>query len=110
MTVYHGGIVKTDQFSNVTFVGMESVSLMFDTRPLFSELIARACEELDWNSTDDDIAVVGVLHYGKSGRVFSRQVRIASEVGWDRYVNIVMKNEIQCLDLVMRKVSKNPTP
>ena len=38
MTVYHGGIVETDQFSNVTFVGMESVSLMFDTRPLFSEL------------------------------------------------------------------------
>ena len=110
MTVYHGGIVETDQFSNVTFVGMESVSLMFDTRPLFSELIARAREELDWNSTDDDIAVVGVLHYGKSGRVFSRQVRIASEVGCDRYVNIVMKNEIQCLDLVMWKVSKDPTP
>jgi len=110
VTVYHGGIVETDQFSNVTFVGMESVSLMFDTRPLFSELIARAREELDWNSTDDDIAVVGVLHYGKSGRVFSRQVRIASEVGWDRYVNIVMKNEIQCLDLVMWKVSKDPTP
>jgi len=50
------------------------------------------------------------LHYGKSGRVFSRQVQIALKVGWDRYVNIVMKNEIQCLDLVMRKVSKDPTP
>ena len=88
---------------------MDSVSLMFDSRPLFSELIARAREELEWNSTDDDISVVGVLHYGKSGRVFSRQVRIASEVGWDRYVNIVMKNEIH-LDLVMWKVSKDPTP
>jgi len=38
VTIYHGGIVETDEFSNVTFVGMESVSLMFDTRPLFSEL------------------------------------------------------------------------
>ena len=47
MIVYHRGIVETDQFSNVTFVGMDSVSLMFDTRPLFSELIARACEELE---------------------------------------------------------------
>ena len=79
--VYHGGIVETDQFLNVTFVGMDSVSLMFDTRPLFSELIARACEELEWNSINDDISVVGVLHYGKSGQVFSRQVRIALEVG-----------------------------
>ena len=51
--------METDQFSNVTFVGMESVSLMFDTRPLFSELIARAREELEWNSTDDGISVVG---------------------------------------------------
>ena len=40
VTVYHGGIVETDQFSNVTFVGM-------DSRPLLSELIARACEELE---------------------------------------------------------------
>ena len=85
--------METNEFPNVTFVGMESVSLMFDSRPQFSELIARAREELEWNSTDDDISVVGVLHYGKSGRVFSRQVRIASEVGLDRYVNIVMKNE-----------------
>ena len=45
--LYHGGIVETDQFSNVTFVGMDSVSLMFDSRPLFSELIARAREELE---------------------------------------------------------------
>ena len=59
MTVYHGGTVETDQFSNVTFVGMESVSLMFDSRPQFSELIARAREELEWNSTDDGISVVG---------------------------------------------------
>ena len=47
VTVYHGGIVETDQFSNVTFVGMDRVSLMFDTRPLFSELVARAREELE---------------------------------------------------------------
>ena len=81
MTVYHGGTVEIDHFSNVPFVGMGSVSLMFDARPLFSELIARAREELEWNSTDDDISVVGALHYGKSGQVFSRQVRIALEVG-----------------------------
>jgi len=47
VTVYHGGIMETVQFSNVTFVGMDSVSLMFDSRPLFSELIARAREELE---------------------------------------------------------------
>ena len=47
VTVYHGGIVETDHFLNVTFLGMDSVSLMFDSRPLLSELIARAREELE---------------------------------------------------------------
>ena len=46
VTVYHGGIVEKDHLSNVRFVGMESVSLMFDARPLFSEVIAMAREEL----------------------------------------------------------------
>ena len=59
MTVYHRGTVETDEFSNITFVGMESVCLMFDSQSLFSEMIARAREELEWNSTDDDISVWG---------------------------------------------------
>ena len=80
VTVYHGGIVEKDHLSNVRFVGMESVSLMFDARPLFSEVIAMTREELQWNSNEDAISVDGVVHNGKSRRAFSRLVRIASEV------------------------------
>ena len=81
---------------------------MFDDRPLFSELVGSACDELQCN--EDDISVDGVLHYGKSGRIFRRLVPIASEGQWDKYVKTVMKNEFQCLDLVIRKFSNNPNP
>jgi hypothetical protein len=37
-------------------------------------------------------------------------VPIASEAQWDKYVKTVLKNEFQCLDLVVRKLSNDPTP
>ena len=46
-TLYHGGSVKLDQFSNVDFIGMEMVPLIFDSRPTFSELTARVRDELE---------------------------------------------------------------
>ena len=66
--------MEKGHFLNVGFVGMDSVSLMFDARPLFSEVIAMAREVLQWNSNEYGISVEEVVHYGKSGRVFSRLV------------------------------------
>ena len=102
--------MEEDEFGNVSFVGMQRVPLMFDERPLFSELFGSARDELHCNSNEDGISVEGVLDYGKSGRIFRRLVPIASESQWDKYVKTVMKNEFQCLDLVVRKLSNDPTP
>jgi len=110
VTLYHGGIVEEDQFGNVGFVGMQRVPLMFDERPLFSELMGSARDELKCNSNEEEILVEGVLHHGRSGTIFRWLVPIVSEVQWDKYVKTVMKNEFQCLDLVVRNLSKEPTP
>ena len=37
-------------------------------------------------------------------------IPIVSEAQWDKYVKTIMKNEFQCLDLVVRKLSNDPTP
>ena len=37
-------------------------------------------------------------------------VPIASKAQWDKYVKTVMKNEFQCLNLVVRKLSNDLTP
>ena len=53
--------MELDQFSNASFLGMEMVPLIFDDRLMFSELIAKVCDELQWNSNEEVVSVEGVL-------------------------------------------------
>lgn len=110
VTIYHGGSVNKDEFGFVSFVGMHTVTVIFDDRPLFSELSGRARDELHCNSNEDAISIKGVLHYGKPGQCFRRLIPIASEDVWEKYVKTVMKTEFQCLDLVVRKLSIDHIP
>ena len=102
--------MEENEFGNVSFVGMQMVPVIFDDRPLFSELFGRARDELKCNSNEDTILVEGVHHHGKSGTILRWLVPIASVAQWDKYVKTIMKNEFQCLDLVVRKLSNDPTP
>ena len=95
--------MEEDEFGNVSFVGMQRVPVIFDDRPLFSELFGRARDELKCNSNEDVILVEGVLHRGRPGTILRRLVPIASDAQLDKYVKTVMKNKFQSLDLVARK-------
>jgi len=74
VTLYHGGSVKLDRFSNANFIGMEMVPLIFDSWPTFSELTARVRDELEWNSHEEAVPIEGVLQYGKMGQVYYRRL------------------------------------
>ena len=76
----------------------------------FLSCVGRARDELKCNSNEDAILVERVLHHGRSGIILRRLVPIASEAQWDKYVKTVIKNEFQCLDLIVRKLSNDPTP
>ena len=102
--------MEEDEFGNVNFVGMQRVPVIFDDRPLFSGLFGRARDELKCNSNEDAILVEGVHHHGRAGTILRWLVPIASETQCDKYVKTIMKNEFQCLDLVVRKLSNDPTP
>ena len=54
VSIYHGGIVERDHYGYVEFVEMESVPVLFNEKPSFSELVARAREELHCHGDDDD--------------------------------------------------------
>ena len=69
VTLYHGGSIEEDEFGNISFVGKQRVPVIFDDRPLFSELFGRARDELKCNSNEDAILVEGVLHHGRSGTI-----------------------------------------
>jgi hypothetical protein len=55
ITVYYGGSIMKDEFGNISFDGMHKVPLIFDDRPLFSEVFGRARDELHCNSNEDAI-------------------------------------------------------
>ena len=97
--------MKLDRYSNVDFIGMQMVPLIFDLRPTFSELTARVREELEWNSHEEAVSMEGVLQYGKMGQVYYRRLlTIASEVQWEKFVKTVKNNEIPELDVVVHKL------
>ena len=62
--------MKLDRFTNVYFIGMQMIPLIFDSQPTFSELAARVRNELGWNSHLEAVSIEGVLQYGKMGQVY----------------------------------------
>ena len=46
MSIYHGDTVERDRYGSVEFVEIQSVPVLFNEKPSFSELVARAREEL----------------------------------------------------------------
>ena len=77
MTKYHGGTVESDRYGYVEFVDMQSVPVLFNDRSSFSEMVARAREELHCLGDDDDgIAVEDVLHLGSPPNILRRMIPI----------------------------------
>ena len=77
VTIYHRGTVESDRYGYVEFVDMQSVHVLFNDRPSFSEMVARAQEELHCLGDDDDcIAVEGVLHLGSPPNILRQMISI----------------------------------
>ena len=109
MTIYHGGTVESDRYGYIEFVDMQSVPVLFNDRPLFSEMVAMAQDELHCLG-DDGIAVEGVLHLGSPPNILKRMIPIGCADQWENYVRSAMKSQLQCLDMVVHRVLVDPIP
>ena len=95
MTIYHRGTVESDRYGYVEFVDMQSVPVLLNDRPSFSEMVARAQEELHClGDDDDDIAVEGVLHLGSPPNILRRMIPIGCADQWENYVRSTMKSQL----------------
>ena len=108
VTIYHRGTVESDRYGYVEFVDMQSVPVLFNDRPSFSEMVARVREELHYLG-DDGIAVDGVLHLGSPPNIFRRMISIGCVDQWENYVRSAIKSQLQCLDMVVCRVLVDPT-
>ena len=97
VTIYHGGTVEYDRYGYIEFVDMQSVPVLFNDRPSFIEMVARAREELHCLG-DDGIAVEGVLHLGSPPNTLRRPLRRMTLIGcadqWENYVRSAMKSQL----------------
>ena len=93
MTIYYGGTVESDRYGYVEFLDMQSVPMLFNDRPSFSEMVVKAREELHCLG-DDDIAVDGVLHLGSPPNIFRRMISIGCADQWENYVRSAMKSQL----------------
>ena len=103
--------MERDRYEYVEFVDMQSVPVLFNEKPSFSEMVARAREELHCLGDDDDgIAVEGVLYLGSPSNILWRMIPIGYADQWKNYVRSAMKSQLQCLDVVVRRVLVDPIP
>jgi hypothetical protein len=79
VTLYHGGSMEEDVYENVSFDGMKNVTVMFDERPSFGQIFARACEEISCNLNKPDISIECLLSHVAFGTIFRRLISIGSE-------------------------------
>jgi hypothetical protein len=100
-SIYHGGTMERDRYGYVEFVDMQSVPVLFDEKPSFSELVARAREELHCHGVDG-IAVEGVLHLGCPPNLLRKMIPIGCADQWENYVRSAIKRQFQSLDVVVR--------
>jgi hypothetical protein len=99
--------VEEDVYGNVSFDGMKKVTVMFDERPSFGQIFARACKEISCNLNDPGISIEGLLSHVASGIVFWRLISIGSKDDLVKYVKIMKMIVSPCLDVVIRKLSFN---
>ena len=95
--------MKRDRYGYVEFVDMQSVPVLFNEKHSFSDLVARAQEELHCHD-DDGIAVEGVLHLGFHLNILRKMIPIGCADQWENYVRSAMKCQFQSLDVVVRRV------
>ena len=101
--------MEKDRYGYVEFVDMQSMPVLFNEKPSFSELVVRAREELHCHD-DDGIAVEGVLHLGSPPNILRKMIPIGCADQWENYMRSAMKSQFQSLDVVVRRVVLDSIP
>ena len=102
--------MEVDRYGYVDLVDMHVVPMVFDERPSFAEMVARAREELNCHGGDDGIAVEGLLNLGSPSDIRRRIIPIGCEAQWEKHVKMAMKSQLQAVDVVVRRVVVDATP
>jgi hypothetical protein len=108
ITVYHSGVVITNEISSYEFVGMKKETFLLNEFLTHANVIRLVRERLGWMDEGCEVRFEGRIDIGSSNSPLMKMMSpICNEKEWIAYVRIVMKSEIHMIELVERMVVWN---
>jgi hypothetical protein len=108
ITVYHSGVVITNEIGSYEFVGMKKETLLLNEFLTLANVVRLVRERLAWMDEDCEVRFEGQIDIGSSnGPQMEMMSSICDEKEWKTYVGVMIKSEIYGIELVARMVARN---
>jgi hypothetical protein len=108
ITVYHSGVVITNEIGSYEFVGMKKETLLLNKFLTLANVVRLVRERLAWMDEDCEVRFEGQIDIGSSnGPQMETMSSVCDEKEWTSYVGVMIKSEIYGIELVARMVARN---
>jgi hypothetical protein len=104
ITVYHSGVVITNQIGSYDFVGMKETFWLNEFLTL-ANVVRLVCEWLGWMDEGCEVRFEGCIDIELSNGPRMKTMSPIGDEEWTSYVGVVMKLEIHGIELVSRMVA-----
>jgi hypothetical protein len=107
ISVYHSGVIITNEIGSYEFVGMKKEIFLFNEFPTLANVVRWVPERLGWMDEGCEVQFEGRIDIGSSNGPWMKMMSPVCDEKWITYVGVVMKSEIRGIELVARMVSRN---
>jgi hypothetical protein len=107
ITVYHSGVVITNEIGSYEFVGMKDTFLLNEFL-ILTNVVRLVRERLGWMDDGCEVRFEGCIDIRSSNGPRMKMISpICDEKEWTAYVGVMMKSEIHMIELAVRMVAHN---
>jgi hypothetical protein len=108
ITVYHSGVVITNEIGSYEFDGMKKETFLLNDFLTLTNVVCLVCERLAWMDDGCEVRFEGRIDIGSSNDPRMKTMSpVCDEKEWITYVSVVMKSELCGIELVARIVARN---
>jgi hypothetical protein len=105
VTVYHSGVVTTNEIDSYKFVGMKKETFLLNKFLTLANVVRLVREKLGWMNKCCEVQFQGRIDIGSSNDPRMKTMSlVCDEKEWTTYVGVMMKSEIHGIKLVVRRL------
>jgi hypothetical protein len=105
ITVYHSGVVITNEIGNYEFVGMKKETFLLNEFLTHANVVCLMRERLAWLDEGCEVRFEGRIDIDSSNGPRMKMMSPVCDEEWIAYVGVMMKSEIHEIELVARMVA-----